>query len=85
MRVVSLERPLKGHQPPYVFKLVFDLEYLISYIALQEPGPKHMFLNFFLHLDKMSILYLIYLTSMYYKNPILNLLFCLCSDRMNHN
>ena len=21
--------------------LVFDLEYLISYIALQEPGPKH--------------------------------------------
>ena len=47
--------------------LVFDLEYLISYIALQEPGPKHMFLNFFLHLDKMSILYLIYLTSMYYK------------------
>jgi hypothetical protein len=44
--------------------LVFDLEYLISYIALQEPGPKHMFRNFFLHLDKMSILYLfIYLTS----------------------
>jgi len=48
--------------------LVFDLEYLISYIALQEPGPKHMFRNFFLHLDKISILYLfIYLTSMYYK------------------
>jgi len=38
--------------------LVFDLEYLISYIALQEPGPKHMFRNFFLHLDKISILYL---------------------------
>ncbi len=80
MRVVSLERPLKGHQPPYVFKLVFDLEYLISYIALQEPGPKHMFRNFFLHLDKISILYLfIYLFDLCtIKNSILNLLFCLC-------
>jgi len=31
MRVVSLESPLKGHQPLYVFNFfVFDLEYLMS-------------------------------------------------------
>jgi hypothetical protein len=50
--------------------LVFDLEYLISYIALQEPGPKHMFRNFFLHLDKISILYLfiyLFIWPLYYK------------------
>ncbi len=31
MRVVSLESPLKGHQPLYVFNFfIFDLEYLRS-------------------------------------------------------
>jgi hypothetical protein len=39
MRVVSLESPLKGHQPLYVFNFfIFDLEYLKQ---LQSSEPLH--------------------------------------------
>jgi hypothetical protein len=39
MRVVSLESPLKGHQPLYVFNFfIFDLEYLIR---VQSSEPLH--------------------------------------------
>jgi hypothetical protein len=43
MRVVSLESPLKGHQPLYVFNfLFFDLEYLIR---VQSSEPLHPKMN----------------------------------------
>jgi hypothetical protein len=41
MRVVSLESPLKGHQPLYVFNY-FTLEY---FRRLQSPAPLHAELN----------------------------------------
>ena len=43
MRVVSLESPLKGHQPLYVIHFfIFDLEY---YIRVQSSEPLHAKMN----------------------------------------
>jgi hypothetical protein len=43
MRVVSLESPLKGHQPLYVFNFfIFDLEY---FIRVQSSEPLHAKMN----------------------------------------
>ncbi len=45
MRVVSLESPLKGHQPLYILYFlffIFDLEYLIR---VQSSEPLHAKMN----------------------------------------
>ncbi len=43
MRVVSLESPLKGHQPLYVIHFfIFDLEY---FIRVQSSEPLHAKIN----------------------------------------
>jgi hypothetical protein len=42
MRVVSLDRPYKGHQPLFFLFFIFDLEYLIS---VQSSEPLHAKMN----------------------------------------